>query len=139
MGQDAGFDGAKVALFIGDELAVILRDDVAGLSYAGFWDLPGGGREGAETPFECVARECEEELGLRLRMQDVAWSRRFANAVSGKDDVWFFVAHLPESAAANVRFGDEGQQWMLMPVPTFMAHPKVVPAFQERLCVWLGE
>lgn len=137
MGSEESFDGAKVALFVGDKLVVILRDELPGLSFAGHWDLPGGGREGAETAFECVVRECEEELGLVLRQQDVVWTRAFSNAVTGNGNVWFFVAKLPAKAAGQVRFGDEGQRWSLMSVQAYLAHPMAVPAFQDRLRMWM--
>lgn len=35
------------------------------------WELPGGRLEPDETPEECVAREIEEETGLRVRVGPV--------------------------------------------------------------------
>lgn len=35
------------------------------------WELPGGRLEIGETPEECVAREIEEETGLRVRVGPV--------------------------------------------------------------------
>ncbi len=134
MGQDEGFDGAKLALFIGAKLAVILRDDIPGLPFAGYWDLPGGGREGDETPLECALRECREELGLAVPEGAVTWRQRFTEDGQVK---WFFVAGLPDRAAQDVTFGDEGQRWTLMSSDAFLAHPKAVPAFQARLRLFL--
>jgi 8-oxo-dGTP pyrophosphatase MutT (NUDIX family) len=34
--------------------------------YPDVWDLPGGHVEGAEPPFEALARELEEEVGIRI-------------------------------------------------------------------------
>lgn len=62
----APFDGAKLALYLGPQLAVILRDATPGLGFADHWDLPGGGREGRERPLDCALRECKEELGLQV-------------------------------------------------------------------------
>ena len=50
-------------LFCGDSLLTILRDDKASIPWPNMWELPGGGREEDESPFECVAREVYEELG----------------------------------------------------------------------------
>lgn len=130
MGDAEVFDGAKLALFLGDRLAVILRDEIPGLPFAGYWDLPGGGREGAESPWRCAQRECQEELGLDVPFDAVTWSRDFREGVAVK---WFFVAHLPEAVAQDVIFGNEGQRWTLMDPQVFVAHPKAVPAFQDRL------
>ncbi len=130
------FEGAKLALFLGDQLAVILRDDMPGLPFAGYWDLPGGGREGQEAPLECALRECHEELGLHVPKNAVIWQKPFNEGVFTK---WFFVARLPFQAQHDVVFGNEGQRWTLMAPETFLAHPKAVPAFQDRLAIYLAE
>lgn len=130
------FAGAKLALYLGDSLAVILRDDLPGLPFAGYWDLPGGGREGRESPLECALRECREELGLCVPKDSILWSRAFQEAEHTK---WFFVARLRAATAQDVVFGNEGQRWTLMKEAEFLTHPKAVPAFQARLKVWIEE
>ncbi len=136
MAEHPPFEGAKIALYLGDALAVILRDDKPGLPFPDHWDLPGGGREGNESPLDCALRECEEELGLRVPKEKIIWQRQFLEGTQAR---WFFVARLPQSATADVVMGDEGQGWMLMSQDEFLAHPKAVPAFKERLKVYLRE
>lgn len=131
-----GFDGAKLALYLGEKLAVILRDDTPGLLFADHWDLPGGGREGAETPLACALRECREELGIAVPEGAVVWQGSFDEAGRTK---WFFVARLPAQAEAEIVFGDEGQRWRLMEEEEFLNHPRAVPAFQDRLRVYLAQ
>ena len=48
MESDTGFVGAKLALFLGEELLVIRRDDRPDIPWPDFLDFPGGGREGDE-------------------------------------------------------------------------------------------
>jgi len=129
------FGGAKMALYLGADLAVILRDAKPGLIFADHWDLPGGGREGVESPMDCAIRECHEELGLIVPQTAICWGAKFHE---GQDAKWFYVAQMPHEAVVGVVFGDEGQRWALMSEGEFMGHPKAVPAFQERLGVWLG-
>jgi len=136
MGKNDHFEGAKLALYLGDKLAVILRDDVPDLVFAGYWDLPGGGREGGETPWRCAQRECFEELGLQVPKEAVVWARPFEEGCAIK---WFFVAQLPREAAGDVVFGDEGQRWALMDTAAFLGHAKAVPAFQDRLRMYVHE
>ena len=104
MDKVRSFTGAKMALYLGDKLAVILRDETPGLVYPGCWDFPGGGREGRETAFECVQRECFEELGLQVSEGDLLWRYWFVSA--GRERC-FFVARLPAEAADRVVFGND--------------------------------
>jgi len=129
-------DGAKVALFLGDKLISTLRDDFDHITYPNLWDLPGGGREGDETPFETVARELNEELGLPLPLDAVLWEAKFE--ANYKPGAWvaFFVARLPANTVTQVKFGDEGQRWALFDLPSFIALPNRVPSFGARLALW---
>ena len=129
------FHGAKLALFVGDDLAVILRDDQDDIPFPDCWDMPGGGREGAETPLECALRETREELGVQVDPCVVQWGKRFASA-SG--DSWFFVAHLPATVAKDIQLGDEGQRWTLMSAPEYRVHPKTITYLGDRLLAYLN-
>ena len=132
-------DGAKVALFLGDQLISILRDDLNHIPYPNLWDLPGGARDPGEMPFETAAREVHEELGLILPQTSVLWQSAFpANYDPGKW-VAFFVARLPARAVEHVVFGDEGQRWALYALDAFLALPNRVPSYGARLERWLSE
>ena len=56
------FLGAKLAILVHDRVVTILRDDIPTIPWPGCWDLPGGAREGVETPEETVLRELKAEL-----------------------------------------------------------------------------
>ncbi len=123
------FDGAKTILLLGGRLAVIRRDNIAGIAYPGYLDLPGGGREGGESPEACALRELHEELGLRLSPGELAWRRFYDVPIRA----WFFATALPAARAADVMFGDEGQGWFLMPPLDFAASDEAVPHFRPRV------
>ena len=128
------FDGAKVALFVGTRLIVIRRDDRPDIPWPDTWDFPGGGREGRETPFQTVARETREEVGLHLTPSNLVWPTRCER--TGQLPVWFFVARLPASAEAQVIFGDEGQGWRLACPDDVLAWTDVAGDLQRRLALW---
>ncbi len=133
------FWGCKVALFIGDKLLIILRDDRDDISFPNLWDLPGGGREGDETPFETLAREVMEEVGLTLPEQAIHWQMLFpAIGAPGKWN-WFFVGKMPADTEKEIVFGDEGQGWKLVTLETFLEMKQKVPSFAERLQIWQAE
>jgi 8-oxo-dGTP diphosphatase len=127
------FGGAKIAAILGDALLVYARDDKPDIPFPGMLDLPGGGREGNETPAECVTRELFEEFGVALPVDRLHYHRAY-RLTDGITISHFFAAHLTDDEVANVRFGDEGQDWALMPLTDFIADADAVP----RLRDWLG-
>ncbi len=134
--RDHDFMGAKLALFLGARLLVLQRDDRPGLLWPGFWDLPGGGREFGETPLECAVRETREEFGLVVPQAQIRWGRAYTNSIGRT--VWFFAGALSAEDAQAVRFGSEGEGWDMFTTSEFIAHPKAVPQFKDRLIDYLA-
>lgn len=125
------FHGAKIALFLDRQLLVYQRDNKASIPFPGLWDLPGGGREGHETPMECVLREVQEEFGIALLPSCVSYTRAYFAGHSSAS--YFMVGSLTQGEAAAIQFGDEGQQWAWMSLQAFLLHEQVVPHLQARL------
>lgn len=126
------FAGAKVLLVLEGQVLTYLRDDRQGLPWPGHWDLPGGGREGQETPEACVLRELCEEFGLVLPESRLTWRRAFPALLDPSLTGWFFAGSLLPQDPPAIRFGDEGQHWRLMPLQDWLLHPRGVPALQQR-------
>ncbi|MGL4235355.1 NUDIX hydrolase [Tabrizicola sp.] len=133
------FVGAKAAFFCGSSVLTCLRDEKPGLRWAGLWDLPGGGREGAESPEDCLLRELEEEFGLTLPATRLVWRRVFPSMMEAAKNSVFFGGWVTLEEVAAIRFGDEGQGWELMPIEGFLGHPKGVPEMQRRAGIVWGE
>ena len=134
---EADFTGCKVALVCGDALLTYLRDDRPGLPWPGMWDLPGGGREGLESPEACVLREVEEEFGLRLAPERLEWCGVFPAMTDPDRQSVFYAGRIAPEEIAAIRFGCEGQSWRMMDVAAFLVHPLAVPALQQRVAVWM--
>ena len=133
------FTGCKIALFCEDRILTILRDDKSNIPYPNMWELPGGGREGDESPFECVAREVYEELGIHLTEDCLLWSKVYPSMLfEGKESV-FLVGKLTQEQFDSIVFGDEGQGYRMMSTDEFLGSDKVVPQLQERVRDYLEE
>ena len=127
------FQGCKIALFCGDRILTILRDDKTTIPWPNMWELPGGGREGDESPFECAAREVYEELGIKLTEDCLLWSKVYPSMLfEGKESV-FLVGKLTQEQFDKIVFGDEGQGYRLMRIEEFLGSDRVVPQLQDRV------
>jgi 8-oxo-dGTP diphosphatase len=119
-------------------LLACLRDDFHDIPFPAHWDLPGGGPEPGETPVQCALRELDEEFGLRLAPQRLT-GRAFAAWNDAGRQSWMFHGRLCPEEIAAIRFGDEGQEWRMMPVAEFITHPRAVPHFPQRVRLILAE
>lgn len=131
------FGGVKIALLNGEKVVVSLRDNKPGLSYAGMWDLPGGGKESDETPIACIKREVYEELNISLDEKEVIWTRYFPQNNSREGGDYFMVATINQQNIDSIVLGNEGQTWKLMAILDFIIEENAVPQLKERLAQFL--
>lgn len=127
------FSGTKIALLCDGRVLAYLRDAKAEIPFPNRWDLPGGGREGCESPIACAIREVMEEFGLELEERRIHSLERHRSVLPQGLDNYFCVAELVQTEIDNVRFAYEGQCWTMMPIADFLRHESAVPHLQERL------
>lgn len=123
--------GSKGLVFIGDKVLVYRRDtktDIHPLEL----DLPGGGPEGRETPFETFKREVCEEFGLTIEPADIVYARRYPSTMRPGMSAYFPVAKLPSDTETLIKLGDEGLEFLLMPIMEYVARTDAWPIFQAR-------
>ena len=127
------FGGAKIAILRGADVLTLLRDDISTIPFPNMWDLPGGGREKNEAPFDTAARELLEELSLIICPDKVILHREYNDQSNHGATVHFFVARWDELCDETIALGDEGQRWAWMTVDEFIINENAVPSLRERL------
>ncbi len=135
--RQLGFVGSKLVLTHAGSLLTCLRDDVDWIPFPGHWDLPGGGSEPDETPVECALRELYEEFTLTLTPERLT-AHVFPSWRHPERKAWLFTGIITPEEIAAIQFGDEGQEWRMMPVAEFVAHPLAVPHFRDNVRQVLG-
>lgn len=133
------FVGAKAALICNGAVLTYLRDDRPGLPWPAHWDLPGGGREAAESAEQCLFREVMEEFALPLTPAHLTWRGSFPALHSPGHHAIFFSGHITASEVSAIRFGNEGQAWQMMPLAQWLTHPRAVPDLPRRTEIALRE
>jgi 8-oxo-dGTP diphosphatase len=128
--------GTKGLVYIGEKLLVYRRDDKT-ILYPLHIDLPGGGPEHKETPFETFQREVAEEFSLNISPQEIVYVRCYPSSISKGKVAYFVVAKLPAHAEGQIKFGDEGKEYFVMSPEEYLAHNDAWPVFQERTVDYL--
>jgi len=132
------FHGAKVAVFIDDHILVYRRDNKPDIPFPDMLDLPGGGRENGESGAECVARETYEEFGISIAIEAFEHVQTYPNWRGTGHVALFFVCRLARHMVDDIVFGDEGQDWQVMPVAEFLASDRAVPHLRFQLQEYLN-
>ena len=123
--------GSKGLVFIGDKVLVYRRDNNTKL-YPLYIDLPGGGPEPYETPFETFQREVYEEFGLRIKKEDITYIKKYPSKLEPSKYAYFPVAILPPQAESKINFGDEGLEYMLLGLNDYLTRRDVWPVLRQR-------
>jgi 8-oxo-dGTP diphosphatase len=132
------FSGCKLAYIFNGLLLVYKRDNFSDIPFPGLWDFPGGGREGFESPEECVLRELQEEFSIIFPVSRFVYKKKVPSH-SNKGNSFFFVAQGEQSEIDSISFGNEGQHWKLMPIDEYLSHPEAIPALITRLKWYLDQ
>ena len=126
------FNGAKGLIFLGNQI-VVCRRDMNTKKFPGCLDMIGGGREDGESPFDTFKREVREEVGLDIGADDIDFSCPFQSFDDPTKILFFFVTKPLQFTKADIRFGDEGTEWLLMTVEEYLNSVDAIPRQRERV------
>jgi 8-oxo-dGTP diphosphatase len=131
------FNGAKGIVFFDDKIPVYRRDYKTP-NFPGHIDLPGGGREEGETPFQTFQREVKEEFGIDVKEGEIVFACTIPSAVEPRKKSFFMVAKTTRFKAEDIIFGNEGSEWLLMTPQEFIHRPDGIKRQQERVAKYLA-
>ena len=126
------FNGAKGLVFLGNKILTYRRDYKTD-NKPGYIDLPGGGREGDESPFDTFKREVKEEFGIDIEKSDIQFSCTIQSTIEPDKKSYFLVAKLTQVKASDIVFGSEGAEWLLMTPEEFISRPDGIERQQKRV------
>ncbi len=130
--KNIDFNGAKGIVFLGDKMLTYRRDNKT-YSYPFHIDLPGGGREGNESPFDTFKREVKEEFGIDIEKNDIEFSWAIQSTIRPDKTSYFFVTKSLVLNPSEIIFGDEGIEWLLMTPEEFIKRPDGIERQQKRV------
>ena len=123
--------GSKGLVFVGEKI-LIYRRDYKTTNHPNELDLPGGGPEDGETPFETFKREVMEEFEINISSKDIVYVRKYPSKLEKGKFAYFPVVKLPAEMEANITLGDEGTEFLLIDPEDYVARDDAWVVFQER-------
>lgn len=132
------FVGCKVCLINNGKIITILRDNISDIPYPNMWDLPGGGRENEETPYETMRREVKEELDINVPKSNVKYIKFYKSLTSLDDKAVFMVCDIDDDLIKNINFKNEGQKYKIVSFKDFLCDKDVIEPLKNLFLEYLN-
>lgn len=131
------FHGVKGLVFVDDKI-VVYRRDTNTESYPLHIDLPGGGREEGESPFDTFKRETKEEFGIEINSTDVKYAKQYMSAMDPTKETYFIVVNPMNVKEGDIVFGDEGSDPTLITLSEYLKLNDAIKRQQDKAIDYLN-
>ncbi len=134
--NNRNFHGAKGIVFINKKMLVYRRDNKTD-SFPLYIDLPGGGRENNESPYETFKREVKEEFGFKITKKDILYAKQYVSAMDASKESYFIVVRL-NVTEKDIVFGDEGLDFFLIETENYLKLNDAIRRQQNRVLDYIN-
>ena len=117
--EERNFHGVKGVVFLHDKMLVYQRDTKT-FNFPLCIDLPGGGKENHESPFETFKREVFEEFGITVNQSDIVYAKKYKSAFDQTKESYFIVTKPLNIKESDIIFGDEGLRFFTITPEEFL-------------------
>jgi 8-oxo-dGTP diphosphatase len=135
--KNRNFHGVKGLVFIGDKILTYRRDTNT-KSFPLYIDLPGGGKEENESPFDTFKRETKEEFGIEINSIDVKYAKQYMSVMDPTKESYFIVVNPLNIEESDIVFGDEGFEPMLITLDEYLKLNDAIKRHQEKVVDYLA-
>jgi len=130
--KDRDCAGAKGIVFIGQKMLVYRRDTNTN-RFPLYIDLPGGGKESDESPFETYKREVKEEFGINIRENEVVYAKQYMSSLEPTKELYYIVIKTVGTREEDIVFGDEGIEYYLFTPEEYLRRKDIIPRHKDRV------
>ena len=106
-------------------------------SFPLYIDLPGGGRENNESPYETFKREVKEEFGFKITKKDILYAKQYVSAMDASKESYFIVVRL-NVTEKDIVFGDEGLDFFLIETENYLKLNDAIRRQQNRVLDYIN-
>lgn len=117
--KNLDFIGIKGMVFFDDKIVVVRRDNNTKI-FPLCIDLPGGGREKGESPFDTFKRELKEELNIDINKKDIISCYLYEDETYKEHLAYFVVTKKIDIKKEDVVLGNEGLEFKFISPEEFI-------------------
>ena len=117
---------------------LIYRRDTNTEYFPLYIDLPGGGKELDESPFETFQREVKEEFGISINEGDIVYAKKYIGVMDPTKDSYFFATKNLDSVSHPVIPGNEGSEFSSIEIKEYLELTDAINRQQDRVREYLN-
>ncbi len=117
----------KIALTHNGRIRTFLRDDVTGISFPAYWDLPGSPCLDAGSVSEAASQHLKTYMNLNVSKRQVKQIKPLIDAKADGRKAYLCYIRLTAKQMEDLHHKQAGTRWRDMALDAFFDHPRTLP------------